>query len=122
MTPAEFLREVERKTNIHRFEEVAPLIADNAIYWFSDGSFHGKAAIKEAFERTWAWIQDEHYALEDVQWLIDDASAAVCVYTFRWQGIVEGRQEQGIGRGTSVFQKVNGQWQVIHEHLSPLPH
>ena len=121
MTPAEFLHEVEQKTNTHRFEEVAPLIADNAIYWFSDGSFYGKAAIKGAFERTWVWIQDEQYAIEDVQWLVDDESAAVCVYTFRWQGVVEGSQAQGMGRGTSVFQKVNDRWQVIHEHLSSLP-
>jgi hypothetical protein len=121
MTPVEFLHEVEQKTNTHRFEEVAPLIADNAIYWFNDGSFQGKAAIRAAFERTWAGIQDEQYAIEDVQWLVDDEAVAVCVYRFRWQGMVEGRQMEGMGRGTSVFQKVNDRWQVIHEHLSSLP-
>jgi hypothetical protein len=121
MTPVEFLHEVEQKTNTHRFEEVAPLIADNAIYWFNDGSFQGKAAIRAAFERTWAGIQDEQYTIEDVQWLVDDEAVAVCVYRFRWQGMVEGRQMEGMGRGTSVFQKVNDRWQVIHEHLSSLP-
>jgi hypothetical protein len=33
MIPAEFLREYAQKTNTHRFEEVAPLTADNAVYW-----------------------------------------------------------------------------------------
>lgn len=122
MAPDEFLREYAQKTNTHRFEEVAPLIAVNAIYWFSDGSFQGRAAIQQAFEKTWAWIQDEHYAIEDVQWLVDDEFSAVCVYTFRWQGMVERQLRQGTGRGTSVLQKVDNQWQVIHEHLSPAPH
>ena len=121
MTPAEFLREYEQKTNTHRFEEVAPLIADNAIYWFSDGSFHGKDAIKQAVERTWAFIEDEQYTIEDIQWLAHDEHTAVCVYTFRWQGNVEGQRMQGAGRGTSLLVKVNDQWQVIHEHLSALP-
>ncbi len=52
MTPVEFLRDYEQRTNTHRFAEVAPLIADNAVYWFNDGSFQGKDAIKQAFEKT----------------------------------------------------------------------
>lgn len=121
MTPIEFLRELERRTNTHRFEEVAPLLADNAVYWFNDGSFQGKAAIKQAFEKTWAYIQDEHYALENVQWLVNDEHSAVCIYHFRWQGKVEGQFLQGMGRGTGVLQKVDGHWKVIHEHLSSMP-
>ncbi len=121
MTPVEFLRAYERKTNTHNFEEVAPLIADNAVYWFNDGSFQGKDAIKQAFEKTWNLIQDEHYAIEDVRWLVDDEHVAVCVYLFRWQGRVEGQLMQGTGRGTSVLEKLHSHWKVIHEHLSSLP-
>ena len=121
MTPVEFLRAYEQRTNTHHFEEVAPLIADNAVYWFNDGSFQGKDAIKQAFERTWAFIQDEYYAIEDVQWLVDDEHTAVCIYLFRWQGNVEGQIAQGMGRGTSVLEKVESHWLVIHEHLSSLP-
>ena len=121
MKSVEFLREYEQKTNTHRFEEVAPLIADNAVYWFNDGSFQGKDAIKQAFEKTWALIQDECYAIENVQWLVDDEQIAVCIYLFRWQGKVEGQLVQGMGRGTSVLEKFNSHWMVIHEHLSTLP-
>lgn len=121
MTPAELLREYEHRTNTHRFEEVAPLIADDAIYWFNDGSFQGHEAIKQAFEKTWAYIQDEQYAIENVQWLVDNEPSAVCIYLFHWQGRVAGQLMQGAGRGTSVFARRDGRWQVIHEHLSPLP-
>lgn len=121
MTPEAFLHEYEQRTNTHRFEEVATLIADTAVYWFNDGSFQGKDAIKQAFEKTWAFIQDEHYAIEHRQWLVEDQQSAICIYLFRWQGIVEGQLMQGMGRGTSVLKKVNSQWKVIHEHLSSLP-
>ena len=121
MTPVEFMRAYERSTNAHRFEEVAPLLADQAVYWFNDGSFQGIDAIKQAFEATWMVIRDEHYTLENVQWLVDEEQVAVCVYLFHWEGIVEGRKIHGAGRGTSVLQKVNTQWKVIHEHLSAIP-
>ena len=107
MTPEELMREYERRTNTHRFEQVAPLIADDAVYWFSDGSFRGKAAIRRAFEATWTAIRDEHYA--------------VCAYTFRWQGQTSNGPAEGTGRGTSVLRKQDGDWQVVHEHLSPMP-
>lgn len=121
MTPVDFLRLYEQETNTHRFERLAPLIADNAVYWFSDGSFHGKAAIKAAIEKTWQTIQDEDYTLENIQWLVNTENVAVCIYQFRWQGKVEGQIRQGAGRGTSVLEKFNGNWQVVHEHLNSLP-
>jgi ketosteroid isomerase-like protein len=121
MTPSEYMHEYEWRTNTHRFEEVEPLIAEKAIFWFNDGSFHGRDAIRQAFEHTWDYIQGERYSIENVQWLVNDHSAAVCVYTFHWQGKVDGHQMEGNGRGTSVLQRVGDRWQVIHEHLSPLP-
>jgi ketosteroid isomerase-like protein len=121
MTAAEFLREYERRTNTHCFENVAPLIANNALFWFNDGSFQGKDAIKQAFENTWAYIQEEQYSIDNVQWLVNEANSAVCTYIFHWQGISDGRKVQGIGRGTSVLRKVDARWQVVHEHLSALP-
>ncbi|GHO83299.1 YybH family protein [Dictyobacter formicarum] len=122
MTPEDLLCEYEQRTNTHQFREVEPLLADDAIYWFSEGSYQGKDEIKQAFEKTWDFIQNERYAIENVQWLAKDETVAVCIYQFRWQGMVEGRLKQGGGRGTSVFQKFSGDWKVTHEHLSSLPH
>jgi len=122
MTPEDFLREYESRSNSRRFEEVEPLIADNAIYWFNDGSHQGIDAIRRAFERTWALpVQNEEYAIENPRWLIKDEAAAVGVYTFRWGGIVEGRRVLHLGRGTMVLRKLADRWQVIHEHLSAVP-
>ncbi len=121
MTSTEVMREYERRTNTHSFATVAPLIAGDAVYWFGDGSFVGIDAIAQAFERTWATIREERYVIEDVQWLVNDERAAVCVYHYRWQGIVAGEVKQGMGRGTSVLRPVDGVWKVVHEHLSRLP-
>lgn len=122
MTPIEFMQEYEQRTNTHNFQEVVPLIADDAIYWFSDGSFHGVDEMRQAFERTWDVIQNERYEIEHIQWLISNEKTAVCTYMFHWQGIVEDQSAQGEGRGTSVLAKVKGEWKVLHEHLSPNPH
>jgi hypothetical protein len=46
-----FLAEYARRTNTHQFAAVAPLIAADAVYWFSDGSHRGLDSIRLAFER-----------------------------------------------------------------------
>ncbi len=121
MTPDEFLHAYEQRTNTHDFEQVKPLLDEHAVYWFSDGSFRGTEEIKQAFEKTWDFVREERYAIEQVQWLVRTEESAVCIYTFHWQGLIGGKPEQGVGRGTSVLHKVDGQWKVIHEHLSPMP-
>jgi ketosteroid isomerase-like protein len=121
MTPADFLREYEQKINTHRFDHVAPLIAEDAIFWFNDGSFGGLDQIRAAFEKTWNLIREERYAVEDVQWIAVGQEVAVCIYVFRWEGLIDGRPQWGTGRGTSVLRKEDERWVVAHEHLSPMP-
>lgn len=116
-----FLADYIRATNTHRFDEVAPLIDEDAVFWFSSGSYRGLAAIRAAFERTWGMIQNEVYAVEDVEWLVQGDAGAVCLYTFRWRGDIDGVAREGSGRGTNVLRHTGAQWQVIHEHLSPWP-
>jgi ketosteroid isomerase-like protein len=116
-----FLEEYERRTNTHQFEEVASLIAEDAVFWFTDGSFRGLEAIQNAFQRTWAVIRDEQYQIVDVEWLSVEPNSAACIYTFRWQGIIDGAIHQGSGRGTSLLRKKGETWQVAHEHLSRFP-
>jgi ketosteroid isomerase-like protein len=116
-----FLREYERATNSHDFRKVAPLLAEDAIYWFSDGSFVGVEAIGKAFEATWAKIKNEAYRITNVKWISFTGSSAVCVYGFRWAGVVDGRKQAGAGRGTNVVAKFNNEWKMLHEHLSKKP-
>ena len=113
-----FLNEYERQTNTHTFTNVKPLIASNAVYWFSDGSFVGIREIEQAFNRTWEAIKNEKYSLSNIEWVGITEDLAVCIYEFQWQGKVDGRSIKGFGRGTNIIKKIGGEWKMIHEHLS----
>jgi ketosteroid isomerase-like protein len=117
----DFLAEYVRRINTHDFNLVSPLIAEDAIFWFTDGSFLGRDSIRHVFERTWSFIQEETYWIDDVKWLGQDAQSAAYVYTFHWRGLVNGAVKEGSGRGTSVMRKGKEGWQIAHEHLSHLP-
>lgn len=121
VTTLEFLQNYERQTNKHHFDSLSPLIAEDAIFWFGDGSYVGKEAIRKAFEATWTLIKEEVYHLQGVKCLGESSTVAAFVYTYHWKGIIDGRQWEGSGRGTSVLRKVPGDWQVVHEHLSKFP-
>ena len=54
MTPDQFMREYETSGRVGGVEHSLPLIDDDAVYWFSDGTSHvGKAAIERVIRRTW---------------------------------------------------------------------
>jgi ketosteroid isomerase-like protein len=114
----EFVRRYELANNGHDFDQLAPLIADDATYWFTDGSYQGLGAIRAAIERTFATIVDEVYEIRDLEWLAVTAELAVCRYRFWWQGLIDGRSESGQGRGTNVLVKRDDGWKMLHEHLS----
>lgn len=113
-----FMRRYEQATNRHDFDQVAPLIADDASYWFTEGSYHGIEAIRAAIERTFATIQDEVYRIEELEWVAVADDLAVCRYRFRWTGVVDGKPASGQGRGTNVVTRRHGVWKMRHEHLS----
>ncbi|MEU8075916.1 nuclear transport factor 2 family protein [Catellatospora citrea] len=117
----EALRRYEDATNTHDFAQIAPLVDQDAVYWFSDGTHVGVEAIRRAFERAWATIGDEQYHLHDVQWLALGTETAACAYRFTWAGYIGGQRRQGGGRGTNVLARRDGVWRIVHEHLSPHP-
>ena len=121
MTPQDLLKLYETRINLHQFDAVAPLIAADAVFWFNDGSFVGQAAIRGAFERTWAGLADETYWLTYLHWIAIGGQAASCIYQFNWKATIDGREASGIGRGTSVFRSEGDGWQIVHEHLSGMP-
>lgn len=108
-----------KRIDHHDFDAVAPLIADDAVFWFNDGSHSGLAAIRAAFEATWAVLTEEIYRIESLRWIATGDRAASCIYTFHWQATVNGERESGSGRGTSVLAKHADGWKIVHEHLSP---
>lgn len=117
-TPQDFLKDYEAKTNSHDLALLRPLIADDAVYWFTDGSFTGINMIEDAIVTTFEKIQNETYSIQDVEWILIKDDVAVCRYRFEWQGIVDGEQRSGNGRGTNVMVKRDGKWLMLHEHLS----
>lgn len=121
MTARDTLAAYELRINRHDFDEVAELIATDAVFWFSDGSHHGIEEIRAAFERTWRALTEETYWLDEVSWIADGDEAAACVYRFNWQAVIDGRPASGSGRGTTVLRCADGRWQIVHEHLSAYP-
>ncbi|MFI0723703.1 YybH family protein [Streptomyces sp. NPDC021224] len=114
-----FLRRYEQAANSHDLDRVMPLIAEDAVYWFSDGSHRGRAEIAAAIARTFAAIGEETYKIGDVEWVVLGRAHAVCRYRFSWTGTVGGRPRSGAGRGTNVVVRRDGEWRMLHEHLSP---
>lgn len=117
----DFLKQYEVATNSHKFDNVQSLVAVDAVYWFSDGSFEGHATIREAFEKTWATVKNEVYKIVNVRWVAESDSVAVCIYEFQWRGEIDGIEQSGVGRGTNAMSKIGGAWQMVHEHLSKYP-
>lgn len=119
-TPETFLRNYEKAANSRAFSLVEPFLAEDAVFWFSDGSFNGLEEIRMAFEQTWNTIKDERYVLENIRWVHKDARSACCLYNFRSSGVVHGESEVFEGRGTSLLVKEGNRWKIAHEHLSRL--
>lgn len=82
------------------------------------GAYHGIHAIRTAIERTFATILDEVYRIEELEWVAVSEALAVCRYRFSWSGAIDGKPASGQGRGTNVVTKRDGDWKMLHEHLS----
>lgn len=119
MSPTEFMGAYEAATNAHDVDATLELIADDAVYLFSDQSSHfGKEAIRNVLVANFGTIKNETYRIHDLRWLAGSEEVAACVYAFDWSGEIDGRPAGGSGRGTSVLRRIEGNWRVAHEHLS----
>ena len=114
-----FMRAYEEANNSHDIDRVTPMIADDATYWFTDGSYRGTAEIAAAISRTFRTIRDETYEISELEWIHVTAGHASCRYLFSWTGVVDGLLRSGRGRGTNVLVWHEGRWRIQHEHLSP---
>ena len=119
MSPEDFLRSYEAAPASHDLEATLALIADDAVYLFSNQASHfGKGAIREALRRNFDAIVAETYAISDVTWLVSLPEVAVALYQYRWSGKIQGKDASGGGRGTTVLRREGDSWRVVHEHLS----
>jgi ketosteroid isomerase-like protein len=113
-----FLEAYEKAANRRDFANAMPLIADSAEFWFTNGTFKGKAEIQKAFEDTWVTIKDETYTISNVQWVATNYWVSACTYIFKSDGMVDGKRQIYEGKGTNVLARLDGSWRVVHEHLS----
>jgi ketosteroid isomerase-like protein len=119
MTPGEVKRELVRRMRAKDLEGTLELIADDAVYFWSDGSaMFGKAAIAEGLRRNFSAIENDTYDVFDLTWLAESDGVTACVFRFEWTGDVNGATVSGVGRGASVFRRDDGEWRVVHENLS----
>lgn len=120
MSAQVFIEAYEAALRTQDWGEVAPLISDQAIVVFSDGSIHmGKEAIRSAYERNFATIKNEEYRVENVRWLTETTDIAAYMFDFHWNGLIKGREASGAGRGTAVLVREEDQWLLVGEQLGP---
>ena len=120
MSPEQFIEGYEASLATQDWQIVSPYIHPDACVTFSSGDFfQGKAEVQKAYERNFRLIQDEHYAIFDLHWVRKMENYAVCIYGFRWQGLIEGKPARGSGRGTTIIIKEKEKWYLIAEHLGP---
>ena len=119
MGPEEVLAAYQERINQHDFDLLVPLIAPDATFWFSEGSYSGHAAIRSAFERTWAKLNDDAYFLDNFHWVALRDTVAACSYRFHWSTTIDGKPVSGQGRGTTVLRHDSEGWVIAHEHLGP---
>ncbi len=121
MTPDDLLRAYEAALATQDWEQVAPLMHPDVCVTFSNGRhFRGRDEVERAFTENFALIQDEHYEISDVHWIVAGPCHAACTYVFRWSGQIGGTAASGAGRGTSILTNDGGSWLVLAEHLGPL--
>ncbi len=119
-TPQHFIKAYENTLATQSWEQVAPLIHQDCVATFSEGTYIGKAEVEKAFRKTFTLIKDEKFAVSDIHWVQETENTAILIYIFSWSGIIDGMPASGSGRGTSILIKQDGKWQLICEHLGPL--
>ncbi|MEM6822590.1 MAG: nuclear transport factor 2 family protein [Verrucomicrobiota bacterium] len=122
MNPNDCLRAYEAASQNKDLEAVLSLVDKDAVYWFSnEGCYSGKLKIEEAIRNNFQTIEDETYEIYDLQWIAQSETLSVCLYGYRWSGVIHGQQAAGTGRGTAVLTKKETGWVILHEHLSRGP-
>ncbi len=119
MTPVDLIKKYEKALESQNWLNIEPLMHDDVCVTFSSGTFKGKQEVQHAFEKTFALIKEEKYSISNIHWVFIGEESAVCLYNFNWEGIINGQQSSGGGRGTSALIYSSSEWQILTEHLGP---
>jgi ketosteroid isomerase-like protein len=120
-----FLNNFEALAQKKNFDLIADMVHERAVFRFNDGDFVGRAAVRVAFEKTWASStgkpEQEKFYLSDIVVVATDTNTAAATYNWNWEGVSQGKSFRIQGRGTRVLVREGERWQIIHEHLSRMP-
>jgi ketosteroid isomerase-like protein len=120
MSPEEFMEQYAATGK--DINKVRALLTDDALFWFSNGTaHHGLDQVAAAINYNFTTIEDDDYQAGPLRRIVRTDTCAVCVYPFHWTGKIGGKAVEGSGRGTSVLEKRDGCWLMVHEHLSKGP-
>lgn len=116
--PAYFINAYETALATQQWENVALLMHANVGITFSDGStYKGLAEVEQAYRRNFKLIEEEHFAISNVHWILHNERMAVYQFTFAWSGIINGQQTSGGGHGTATLICEEGKWLLLAEQL-----
>lgn len=107
--------------NRHDFDLLADqVMADDAVFVFSDKRHEGLAAVRDSFNRTWAILPDEVYEMTDPVWIVQTRDSAACTFRYRYAGtMADGRALSGGGQGINLFRPTARGWRLVYEQLTP---
>lgn len=115
----DFLNRFVEASATESFANVAGMIHPDALFRFNDGDYRGLAAIKGAFESTWAHdVKDARYYLSHIEVVSVDSNSAAATFQYNWSGVGTQGPFQITGRGTSVLVRHEDKLKVMVEHLS----
>ena len=77
MSAKDFVKQYESALGTQNWDNVAPLIRDDAVVIFSNGALHSdKEAIKFAYQSNFNSIKSAIYRIENLHWLVEAAEFA----------------------------------------------
>ncbi len=119
MSPENFMEKYKAALASQNWDNVSPLMHDDACMTFSNGTFKSKDAVKRIFKQNFSSIEDETYVVSNIYWLHRGKESAVCLFDFKWSDFSAGEVISGAGRGTSVLLNTAEGWKLLTEHLGP---
>ena len=78
----EFIESYESALESQDWDNVSPLILDNCVATFTEGTYVGNSQAELAFRKTFSLIKDESYKISNLHFAIKSDSIAVIIYNF----------------------------------------
>lgn len=114
MSPEFFFIQYEKALASQDWKNVSSLIHQDACITFSTGEvLKGIEMIQKAFQRNFQLIQSEKYIISNIQKVYNTLDTAGFIFSYSWEGFVEGNLISGKGSGTIALIYTENNWKLI---------